>query len=273
MLLVLALLVRSPDSVEDWELLARADCVVAGIVAVDVAEGTDHGGRFRVTLRSDERIVGSCRDEISVEVITTTSGASEWLMGLQNRKVIGFVGEYADPGELQLAGPPQIAMIPYTTASHARLSSVEAENARAYSEARSWGSRFCLADHAAGEVNDLMSQIGVRDVAEVMSGVKRLGVEAVRPLICGLENLQQPMLRADDLGGLMGGGVQSGAHYTPQQKVDVADYLLTHQTGRSFGALVNGGTDRQRRRAIRGWWIFAGRGFAGQVSGHPGETQ
>lgn len=46
-------------------------------------------------------------------------------------------------------------------------------------------------------------------------------------------------------------------HYGPEQVVDALDAILNQITGQSFGDISNGGTDAQRREAVKGWRIYA----------------
>lgn len=87
--------------------------------------------------------------------------------------------------------------------------------------------------------------------AETVEMLLRLRDPAIPCLIRQLPQLRKPV-RFGQL-RLKSQGWELFVHYTPQEQVDVADYVLTALTGVSFGPLINGATDAQRSRVIQAW--------------------
>ena len=243
----------------DWELVARSDAVVSAQLSM----AGPIGNSVQIDLRDVNVIAGHAQGS---EINITLEGLGQDEIGrigaLQSERVIVFLGAYHDrSGKLQLADDPESALRKYSAEFAKRVKEVAHANQAAFSRAQARKVEYCSSGgDLQRRVRELVDRLGgeSEDVDRSVESLLALGREAVPYIVCELERAKGIPVRS--LKVRVGDrGFEEYAHYTPEEKVDILDMVLTSITGASFGSIVNGATAAQRERAIRGWWVYLGR--------------
>ncbi|MCP9223182.1 hypothetical protein MKP08_10515 [Erythrobacter sp. LQ02-29] len=181
-----------------------------------------------------------------------------------NEAVLGLAGEPAilfltrvDDGSVGVyfAGYTPDALKPATDLT---LATVRAEAVRQARILESWQGDTTLPQYA--KVRALIARLGrVRGVQQqrVFDRLEELGEAAVPAIIAQMDDRRALRTQAISLVNRAPDAFEGIRHYGPEQVVDGLDAVLNQITGKSFGDIVNGGSDRQRAATVAGWRIYA----------------
>lgn len=249
----------------DWELVARSDAVVAAEISPSPArEGVPSD---RLDLRRVHVIAGD-RVGSQLSIAIPGLGAEEVarIQGLTSSRVVVFLDAYEEASrELQLAGDPASAVREFNGELVKEIQQVARANEAALLRAKAKRAEYCRSGSALQRrVRELVARLGGRpdDVAQALEDLLGMGREAVPCVVCELEGAREAIAVRSVRVSAGRGALEGYAHYTPEEKVDLLDLVLTSATGVSFGSIVNGATPAQRERAIRGWWVYLGRSMS-----------
>ncbi|MBV9524130.1 MAG: hypothetical protein JO010_15115 [Alphaproteobacteria bacterium] len=92
---------------------------------------------------------------------------------------------------------------------------------------------------------------------DVFRRIEALGAPAVPAIIAHMDDRTPLAFDEISLVNHAPDAFESTRHYGPQWVVDALDAILNQITGRSFGNIMNGGSERERRAAVSGWRIYA----------------
>jgi hypothetical protein len=167
--------------------------------------------------------------------------------------------------ELYFAGNSPAALAPADAAS---LRDVEREIARQQAILRSWRADPSLPHY--GEVAGLIRQLvalkrsgrrGTAQELEAQEGIFRrleaLGPAAAPAIIAQMDDRRPLAFRQIALRNKSRDAWEDYRQYGPEQVVDALDAILGQITGESYGGIYNGGSERERRKAVASWRIYA----------------
>ena len=249
-----------------WQLLARSDAVVEA--ELRPSWRSKQGTLAGLELHRIKVIVG---DNVGSQLSVTLQGLSpkelRTIQRLVARRVIVFLGSYDKAfNDLKLAAPPASALREATPRLLNAIQQAARANEAAFLRAKRKGAEYCKSgsDLRRG-VRDLVARLGgaPEEVTQAIDGLLRIGGQAVPYIICELESAREPISARSVRVSTGQETFEAHAHYTPEEKIDLLDLVLTRLTGVSFGSIANGATPAQRERAIRGWWVYLGRSVFG----------
>jgi len=246
----------------DWRLVARSDAVVAAEISPSGAR--EELPAYRLDLRRVHVIAG---DEIGSQLSIALPGLGTEdvarIQCLTSRRVVVFLGAYEEASkELQLAGDPASAVREFNGELVKEIQQVMRANESALLRAKAKCAEHCRSgSDLQRRVRELVARLGggPDDVTQSIADLLGMGRQAVPCVVCELEGAREAIPVRSVRVSTGRGALEGYAHYTPEEKVDLLDMVLTSATGVSFGSIVNGATSTQRERAIRGWWVYLGR--------------
>jgi len=92
---------------------------------------------------------------------------------------------------------------------------------------------------------------------EIFRRLQELGRSAVPAIIAHMDDRRPLAFPQMHLANYTPDAFEAQRHYGPKLIVDALEAILNQMTGRSFGAIYNGGSERERRVAVDGWRIYA----------------
>jgi hypothetical protein len=266
----------SPTTAPDWQLVARSDAIVSAEVSPSSATDGLASGSGRLDLRRVHVIAGhNVGSQLSISLHGLGTQDAVRIKGLTSSRVVVFLGAYDEASkELQLAGDPAVALREFSGELVKQVQQVAGANESALLRAKAKSGEYCQpGSDLQRRVRELIAQLGggSDDVAQAIEGLLGMGRQAVPCVVCQLEGAREAIPVRSVRVSTGKGEFEGYAHYTPEEKVDLLDLVLTSATGVSFGSIINGATAAQRERAIRGWWVYLGRLMSedGGAAKHP----
>jgi hypothetical protein len=107
------------------------------------------------------------------------------------------------------------------------------------------------------ELVSVASSNGISAQQDIFQRIEALGEPAVPAIIAHMDDRRRLAFRQISLANHSADAFESMRHYGPELVVDALDALLNQITGKSFGNIMNGGSERDRRAAVDGWRIYA----------------
>jgi hypothetical protein len=169
------------------------------------------------------------------------------------------------PVGLYFAGYSPAALQP---AEQRRIDAIASEIARQRRILESWRPDRSAAHYrqVAGLIQELISlritdrrswQERLAAQQDVFQRIEALGEPAVPAIIAQMDDRRPLAFQQISLFNRDPNAFESMRHYGPELVVDALDAILNQITGRSFGNIMNGGSERERRAAVSGWRIYA----------------
>ena len=253
-----------PTTAPGWQLVATSDAIVSAEVSPSSPTDGLASGSGRLDLRRVHVIAGhNLGSQLSITLHGLGPEDVPRIKSLTSSRVVVFLGAYDEASkELQLAGDPASALREFSDELVKQVQQVARANESALVRAKAKSAEYCRpGSDLQRRVRELVAQLGggSDDVAQAIEGLLGMGRQAVPCLIGELEAAREAIPVRSVRVSAGKGALEGYAHYTPEEKVDLLDLVLTSATGVSFGSIVNGATAAQRERAIRGWWVYLGR--------------
>jgi hypothetical protein len=274
-MIALCALNTTKPTTPDWQLVARSDAIVSAEVSPS-SEADGPSGSGRLDLRQVHVIVGrDVASQLTVSLHGLGTQDAARVRDLKASRAVAFLGAYDEASEeLQLAGDPASAFREFSDELVKQAQEVARANESAFLRAQAKRAEYCRpGSDLQRRVHELVGRLsgGSDDVAQAIEGLLSMGREAVPCVVCELEGAREAIPVRSVRVSAGKGALEGYAHYTPEEKVDLLDLVLTSATGVSFGSIVNGATSAQRERAIRGWWVYLGRVMSedGGAAKHP----
>lgn len=257
----------SPTAAPDWQLVARSDAIVSAEVSPNSATDGLASGSGRLDLRRVHVIAGhNVGSQLSITLHGLSTQEVARIKGLTASRVVVFLGAYDEASkELQLAADPASALREFSGELVKQVQQVARANESALVRAQAKKTEYCRpGGDLQRRIHELIARLsgGSEDLAQAIEGLLGMGRQAVPCLVGELEGAREAIPVRSVRVSTGKGALEGYAHYTPEEKVDLVDLVLTSATGVSFGSIVNGGTAAQRDRAIRGWWVYLGRSMS-----------
>jgi len=86
--------------------------------------------------------------------------------------------------------------------------------------------------------------------------LEELGPKAVPAIIMLMDDRRDLAVPAISLRNKSPDAFEGIRHYGPKKIVDAMDAILNQITGEAFGNIANGGTERERQEAVKGWRTY-----------------
>lgn len=86
--------------------------------------------------------------------------------------------------------------------------------------------------------------------------LEKMGFDAVPGMICQMDDRRELAQKHISLENKNSKAWEAYRHYSPKVVVDVLEAILNQITGHCFGFIMNGGTERKRANAVRGWRTY-----------------
>ncbi|HEX2763503.1 MAG TPA: hypothetical protein VHM92_06615 [Allosphingosinicella sp.] len=229
---------------------ASAHYIDVPLRAIDILKGSVRGNGLTVSVFPQDR--------------PYAPGIPDILAADENDRI--FFLTYVDEGSggIYFAGRTPDALRP---ADRASIRPVRREIARQARFLRSWKPDKSLPSYReVGMLIDGLAHItrtgpgtnAERNAqADVFRRLEALGEPAVPAIIAQMDDRRPLAFQEISLVNTSPDGFEGLRHYGPELIVDALDAVLNQITGHSFGEIVNGASERQRRGAVDGWRIFA----------------
>lgn len=243
-------------------LIAASDVVLLGRMDVPTQRLDEEAHKPRpdyldIPVESDGVLKGSA--DISMvrflPHVTAYSPSPEAVFALSGAPALLFLTRVDEgPIGLYFAGYSPKALAPATEQS---IAAARSEIARQEAIASTWVPNRSLPHY--NEVKALISRLGrVSDNAQqhVFDQLISLGTNAVPAIIAQMDDRRALRTTEISLRNLSPDAFEGVRHYGPDQVVDGLDAVLNQITGASFGAIFNGGSDRERDAAVAGWRVY-----------------
>lgn len=249
----------------DWELVARSDVIVSADMSLRPEPGWVPSDSLRLDLRRVRVIAGQpAAPELTVTLRGLTEEQIVAIKHFKSKRVVVFLGVYDETSnDLQLAGRPEAALLEHSEQLEKQIQAVADGNQAALLRAQTERVKHCASGtDLQRRIRELVVGLGgnSEQVERSVESLRNLGRESVPYLICELEQAREPMSVRSVRVRNAPEAWEEYAHYAPEQKVDILDMVLMSITGGvDFGSIVNGASEAQRDRVIRGWWIYFGR--------------
>ncbi|UZK64938.1 hypothetical protein [Sphingomonas sp. M1-B02] len=254
--------VGCPASFDLARLVASSHLIVAGSIPIG-ARGpimaAPSQSYISIPLEVEHIIKGSAPSILTVRHYSedrTYSPSLKQLADSSGSLSLSFLVQVDEAGpQLFFAGSTPDAFRP---TSEIALAAVRAEVARQERILSTW--RPDPRRPHFDEVVELVSRLGRADRVEqrlIFQRLEKLGTPAVPAIIAVMDDrrpLNDPHIslvnRAAD-------AFEGMRHYGPALVVDGLEAILNQITGRSFGAIHNGGSERERQATVAGWRVYA----------------
>lgn len=252
-----------PDDLALAELIAASDFVVVGKMEVPELKLSQKAGKdapdyLEIPIRIESAMKGDIGSGVSIRHYPKDrpySPTNADLRKLSGKSSILFLTkiDIGAPG-FYFAGYSRDALKP---ATDLQLAAVGAEVIRQQEVLHSWHTDTSQPHFS--EVQALLSKLGQvsgTEQQQIFDRLEGFGTEAVPTIIAQVDDrrpLATPAIALTN--GL--GAFEGVRHYGPKLVVDALVAILGQITGKNFGDIVNGGSDRQRNNAIAAWRIYA----------------
>lgn len=249
-----------------WELVAQAPLIAKGTLRVPVQaieKLRDAGKHAYMDLQVEnaEFFKGNASEAFVIRWYTDDKPYAPDLALLKNldgRTVVIFAVRAGPPKEREIyfAGHTPEALV---LSSEATLHDVQNE----ISKQKTLLSQFpkglpSIPKLKMDTVRQLLNDIAVQGKAEsAFKELLRLGQEGVPATIMLMDDRRAVAAEWLQLENPPGHGHwEAYALYKPEKVIDALDGILIHITGQSYGNIVNGGTEEDRRAVLDGWRVY-----------------
>lgn len=255
---------RCPADARLANLLAGSDLVLVGRMEVPKQRLLEEAQKpspdyLDIPIQIDSVVKGEHAGKATVRFYPRDAAyklSNESVLSLAGVPVILFLTRVdAGPVGLYFAGYSPEALKPATDQT---VGAVRGEVSRQAKILSSWRVDSTLPRF--GEVRALIARLGRVSGDEqqhVFDQLESLGDEAVPAIISQLDDRRPLQTQAISLVNHFKNAFEGMRHYGPKQVVDGLDAVLNQITGKSFGSIVNGGSDRQRTAVVAGWRVYA----------------
>ncbi len=255
-----------------WQTLAASDLVVAGECGGEIPVFAGRPVVIQLKITRPTIVSGSSfESEPRVEVVAATNTEVEYLQGLRGKEVLVFAGVYGRGSDtLRLPGSVGGSVFRFDDELAEAVRQLARENTRSYELARADKAHLCAVTPVTRQVDKRIAELGkgAEAAEKAVQGLIDLGWPAFRAIVCSLEAANGPYV-----GGTLrvrtSAGFEQYAFFKPEKIVDILDLVLSTLSGESFGSIASGGSEKERARAVKGWWTFLGRELVGARAGKP----
>lgn len=246
------------------ELMAGSDLVLIGKMDVPKERLSEESLKsapdyLEIPIRVDDVVKGGDVGSATVRFYPKDAPykpSNDSVLGLGGAPAILFLTRVDEgPVGLYFAGYTPEALKPATEQT---IGAARAEAARQKGIIRAWRRDTALPQFS--EVRALIARLAQVSGAEqqrVFDRLEALGEEAVPAIVAQMDDRRALRTPSISLVNRSPDAFEGMRHYGPEQVVDGLDAVLNQATGKSFGPIANGGTDRQRDAAIAGWRVYA----------------
>lgn len=260
-----------PMSEELSELVAASDLIVIATPQIDVgqlaaAARSESPDYMQVRLASARPLKGVLsQGDLTLRIFPQDrpyAPSNAALATASNRASIFFLTQVDEgPVGLYFAGHSQASLQP---AEQARVDTIAHEIARQRRILENWRPDATPYDREVARLIQELVSVEPRDgqggrAAQqgILQRIEALGTPAVPAIIAHMDDRRRLAFAQMSLVNHNPDAFESMRHYGPELVVDALDAILNQLTGRSFGIIVNGGSERERQAAVSGWRIYA----------------
>ena len=117
--------------------------------------------------------------------------------------------------------------------------------------------KICPNDKNSARVKELIADMLIETKAYgAYIELEKMGFDAVPGMICQMDDRRELARKYISLENKNPKAWEAYRHYSPKVVVDVLEAILNQITGHCFGFIMNGGTERKRANAVRGWRTY-----------------
>lgn len=264
--LLLVCLIPSSSGEELWKLVGQSTYIVSGTFdapANDLADAQRSGSHHYVSIpiKVSKCLKGqNCPTEMTVRYYSDPSPyspSSEAINSASGMPTILFLVQVDDPyvHGFYFAGHSEYALQEYSK-------DIESQVAREIADQSNIGTAILHIYSPRRDPNyarvkkllDLATSSATQTHAfEELESLGKSAVPAMIMLMDDRRPLAEPHISLTNRSPTAFEGIR---HYGPKLVVDAADALLNQITGETFGNIANGGSERERTAAVRGWRIY-----------------
>lgn len=251
---------------EQWKLVAQSDLILTGQLsapaeAIRAAVASHQYSYLRLHANVAEALKGE-PDSASVEFAyypepRPYAPSPQTVIAFDGQRVLVFLHRSDTPtvAGLYFAGytPKALQTVDYVTVRKVRE---EIQNQRRVIAA--WRrSKDARPDASQKRVQALIHQMLDKGTEETaFQRLEHMGQAALPSMIRLMDDRRPLPIPAIDLENKNPAAFEGIRHYGPAEVVDAVAALLNQITGEDFGSIYNGGSERERRRAVDGWRVY-----------------
>lgn len=253
-----------------WEMVASSHLILTGTMSVPVEtlraeQNSEKGTYVHIPIAVEERLKGDYTDQtINVQYFTKShinKGMSpDDLIALNGKQVLLFLilirGDDPLIKEYYFSGMTNKSCLECTPEL---IGEVHKEIQRQDTILKDY-------PHWMARENSSMKRTVKKQIAKVLKNPAQgsdvtnqliaLGLEALPSLVRQMEDFRPLQIKDLMLPNRSSNAFEAFAHYKPKAVVDLVSTIATAITGKGFGHLYNGGSDRERWAAINAWRIY-----------------
>jgi hypothetical protein len=252
-----------PDAI--WPLVAQSHVIATGTLNVPVDHirsclASNQHGYAEISVSMDQAPKGTPPKTFVVRWFTKArdyAPAPDRVIALNGKKAMLFL---VDVDDAPVSGYYFAGFTPraLSDAGDAQVEQVRREVTAQQQFLAQFSKAFPPAEEPLYErVKDLVDATTRRDSQmAAFRELEELGQKAVPAIIMLMDDRRDLAVPAILLVNKSPDAFESIRHYGPKKVVDAMDAILNQITGEAFGNICNGGTERERQEAVKGWRTY-----------------